>query len=394
MSVTLLVSALNMIRQRVSEFLINNNGLVLLIMRSLSLLAFLPLMLGCMHDPQSTESRVRDIELPIAGSQLIALLADEQGRYVFAADAQHNAIHFVGADDFSVQATVNVSGPPIAMDTSADGRLLAGISDDPPGFSMIDIGSRTVIGSAQMSGSIPTSVAFDAFNRLYVGVNNDDDTRAVRIFEIAGPQPWPELARLQTGDGYIAGRSGDRLVLYTSDEGRGSADGVTPLIRQWNLNLTPPAVINSAQLFGTTSTGNGWLFSMPAQDDRVLIYGRGVQGEDGSVFDDGMLPVFDTASLERVGTLDVVGCQPVAAAATADGARIIVGHGVNTVNAMRDCDSHFNDIHIFDAETFEQIDAIRVSDFVRPDGLIVGPDRVVYALLGNPTTTRIGIYVR
>ena len=360
------------------------------ITQCLTISALVLVIAGCMDDPQSTETRSRDVELSIDDSQLTALHVDERNRYVFVADAQQEAVHFVGTDNFSLQDTVTVGGSPFALDTSGDGDLLAAVSDDPPAVAIIDVNSRSVLGTVDMSGATPTSIAFDKFNRLYIGVSNDDETRAVRVYDITGPPPWDELdGFLPTADGYIAGRSRDRTKLYASDEGNSVGVG-TAVVSQWNLEASPPAEMNNASLFGGTSVGNGWVLST-TDDSRLLVYGQGVAGADGAAFDDGMLPVYASESLGLIDKLDVEGCLPVAAAVTADDARIIVAHGGPAPNATRSCEAHSGDIHIYDAATFDRIAALQADDDVVPNGLAVGPDRIVYVLL---TINRIGVYVR
>ena len=358
---------------------------------------------GCLHDPQNTENNSRDVELTIEGAALTALHLDEQGRYVFLADVQQRTVHFLDTGDLSIDASVEVNGPPIALDTSANSEFLAVAVESPGEVAIIEVASQGLFGTIDLNGSTPTSIAFDASNRLYVGVDNNDDTQAVRIFDLNGQPPWPEGASLSVDDGYIAGRSRDRSVLYTSDEGRGLGGASTPIIRKWNLNVpTPEVVASSDVLFGSSATVNGWVLSTPG-DSQLLMYGQGVEGEDGEAFDEGILPVYDSTSLAFEGEL-IVRCQPVAAAVTFDGKRILVAHSDFVVNSSFPCEeAHHKDIHIYDAETFTQVGTIAASDFVRPNGLVVGEDQTVYALLGNGNgewdgpgeeSNRLGIYKR
>lgn len=354
---------------------------------------------ACIHEPSGTETSFSDQIISISDSDLVALAVDEKHDYVYLADANLNAIHVIPKNDLNKWTSVTLAGPPLAMDTSDDGKRVFVAVAAEPAIQIINVtnpGSPVVEDSISLGvGVTPSSIAVATQNRLYVGADNSDNSKAIRAFNISGA-PWPELSTVSNIDGYIAGRSQDRTILYTSDEGQASTNGDEPLISKWDLTNEAPQFVISGTLFGTSARRNGWVLSIPMNNEEILVYGQGVEGEDGSVFDDGVMPIYNANSFVSNESL-FVEYQAIAAAVTPDGARLVVAHDnklpVNSSPADRH-DMDRKDIHIFDMELRQDVAFIETSDLVHSNGLAIDNDLTVYALLGRETANKLGVYKR
>ena len=354
-----------------------------------------------MHDPTGTETPVQDHEITIPDSSLVALAIDEGegGRYVYLADVNQNKIYLISQNDLTSRQEVLLAGTPVAMDTTENGELLVVAADgDAPSVHIINVNTLQVADSISLgAGVTPTSISVASQNRMYVGIENDDGSKEILGFSLAGDD-WPAIANLSDVDGYISGRSKDRTVLYTSDQGQASGHGDVPTISKWDLTNASPELLVSGDIFGVGAGADGWVLSIPPHDDQIMVYGRGVDGQNGSVFYDGMAPVYDAGSFEKSYDLSVE-YQAIAAAVTSGGARLIVAH--NEELLFGTSEKHVKtraDIHIFNMETGEELkdDVIITEGFVHTNGLAIDDDRTIYALLGEDrgTANTLGVYVR
>lgn len=353
-----------------------------------------------MHDPTGTESAFQDHEITINNASLVALAVDEgeNGGYVYLADANQNKIHFIPQDDLTNRQEVPVMGTPVAMDTTENGELLVvATNGDAPSVRIINVNTLKVADSISFgAGMTPTSISVASQNRMYVGIDNSDGSKEILGFSLAGDD-WPKIANLSNVDGYIAGRSHDRTIIYTSDQGQASEHGDEPVISKWDLTNDSPQLLISDTIFGEGVEVHGWVLSIPPHNQQILLYGQGVESKDGSVFDNGVVPSFDSATFTRGENL-FVEYQPVAAAATKDGTRVAVAHSdilLHGTPGERHKEDR-KDIHIFDMESGEELKGVTIvtEDFVHANGLAIDNDRTIYALLGREIATKLGVYMR
>lgn len=357
-----------------------------------------------MHEPIGTETSFQDQEITIQDSSLVALAIDEGegGRYVYLADASQNKIHFISQDDLTNRKNISVAGMPIAMDTTATGdKLVVATDGDTPSVHVIDVNEDLIEinGSIPLdAGSTPTSiyvVSVNNENHIYVGIQNGDSGKAILRYNLSS-DGWPKMSNFSNVDGYIAGRSHNRSVIYTSDQGQASEHGDEPVISKWDITNDSPQLLISGAIFGVGAKKSGWVLSVPPENNQIILYGRGVEGEDGSVFYDGMAPLYDANSFIKDKDFSVE-YQPIAAAVTFDGARVIFAHNEILLSGKGEKhDKTRADIHIFDIASGEEFetDAIKTQDFVHTNGLAIGNNRTIYALLGRETATKLGVYVR
>jgi len=336
---------------------------------------------GCSDDdtvipPLPTSQDDLSKRISIASADLQYMIADRTRPYLYISDATLNCVYFLNTSTYQVENCVNVGMAPTIMDTQADNSHLFVILTGGTRVAIIDLNTQTALAPIDVP-STPTSITAGANDQLYVSTTSSP----VSVFDISS-LPAVALSPMSVSE-HVCGRSRDRMTLYT----HGFSTALQ--VRQWDISGGVPTEIRSEDIF----SGPPRLVSSP---DGAKVFLTDDYEYFGPRFSDGMLPVFATSNLGKIGQFEVE-WTPYGVDLSLTGDSAYVAHDSIVVNPVKPVpdrhDVDRKDLHIFDTSTYAELGHYILPSFVRKHGVHVGPDGRIYLLLGRSAADEIGVIV-
>jgi len=156
---------------------------------------------------------------------------------------------------------------------------------------------------------------------------------------------------------------------------------------QWSIQeQTPSTLTEDNELYRGIDIKNPRLIK-PANNELLFAF-----SENGTLSFDGSVPIFNSATLENIGSLQVTG-DISALAITNDGSRALVAHTNDLTNASTSTSTHSNihDVHIFDLRQsgYPELGSYELPGAVSSDGLIATSDNKIVAKIVDGNNTNI-----